>query len=178
MKITEHKLIRAIKKRDEKALEYILDQYGGLYKAIIAKTLRGMPQYQEECLSDVILKIWQKYEAFQPEKGSFKNWSCALARYIAIDYLRKYQEEGKNMPLDKVLEGHSFEENPLWYRELDELLGALSEEERYLFIELFLQGKSVGEMAEQLQVKPEVIYNRVSRGRKKLRAEVQREEGI
>lgn len=101
MKINEENYMDQLQKHNERALLYVIDKYGGLLKAVISKSLFRMQSYQEECMNDVLLAIWDHIDSFQPEKNSFKNWIAAIAKYKAIDYLRKYQKEQMEVPLIK-----------------------------------------------------------------------------
>lgn len=42
MKITEENVIKQLRKRNEKALYFVIDQYGGLIKSIIRKHLSSL----------------------------------------------------------------------------------------------------------------------------------------
>ena len=63
MKITEQNFIQLLNQRNEKALEYVVDEYSGLLKSVIAKNLRYMQGYQEECLDDVLMAIWNNIDS-------------------------------------------------------------------------------------------------------------------
>ena len=52
----------------KKALAYVIDEYGGLLMSVIRKHLFYLPEKQEECFDDVLLKIWQNIESFHEEK--------------------------------------------------------------------------------------------------------------
>ena len=93
MKIGEKNYIQQLQLHNEKALMYVINKYGGLLMAVIRKHLFSLPERQEECFDDVLLKIWQNIADFDGSKNSFKNWAAAIARYRAIDYLRQYQRE-------------------------------------------------------------------------------------
>lgn len=102
MKITEKNYIQQLQLHNEEALIYVIDMYGGLLKAVIRKHLFTMPQKQEECMNDVLLSIWEHAASFDDEKNSFKNWAAAIARYEAIDYLRKYKRDLEQLCMDDV----------------------------------------------------------------------------
>lgn len=175
MELHEGNFVDALRRRQEKGLDYVLAHYAGLYKAIIAKTLRGLPAYREECLSDVLLAIWENIDAIDPGRGSFKNWSAAIARYHAIGYLRRYQEEGREVDLEEALGLPYHEDHVLWQWELEDLLANLSEEDRSLFVDLFLKDMTVDEVAQKREATRGSIYSRVSRARKKLRLFIEKE---
>ena len=79
MKIGEKNYIQQLQLHNEKALMYVIDEYGGLLMAIIRKHLFSQPQKQEECFDDVLLKIWQNISDFDESRSSFKNWAAAIA---------------------------------------------------------------------------------------------------
>ena len=66
---------------------YVIDEYGGLIKAVIRKNMSCLKEYQEECMNDVLLSIWENIASYHPEKNSFKNWIAAIAKYKSIDYI-------------------------------------------------------------------------------------------
>ncbi len=83
-------IIKYIKKRKEKGMEMLIDNYRGLITAVVRKHLGVLINYEEECVSDIFLAIWDNIKSFDSDKNSFKNWICAISKYRAIDYKRKY----------------------------------------------------------------------------------------
>lgn len=73
MKITEKNVVQELRKRSEKALYFVIDQYGGLIKSIVRKHLSFLENVQEECMDDILLAIWNHIEKFDEEKNTFKN---------------------------------------------------------------------------------------------------------
>ena len=89
MNMNEQNFIQQLKEKNEKALMYVIDEYGGLIYTVIKKNMSCLIEYQEECFNDVLLSVWDNISYFNPEKNSFKNWIAAIAKYKSIDYLRK-----------------------------------------------------------------------------------------
>lgn len=52
---------------------------------------------------------------------------------------------------------------------LRELLSCLKEKDRELFYRLYVEEETMDEIADQMQTDKAVLYNRLSRGKKKLR---------
>ena len=52
MKITEQNLIKQLKKKNPQAIDYIIDQYGGLIKTVLLKNLYDQKDHWEECFND------------------------------------------------------------------------------------------------------------------------------
>ena len=177
MKINEENYMDQLQKHNEKALLYVIDEYGGLLKAVISKSLFRMQSYQEECMNDVLLAIWDHIDSFQPEKNSFKNWIAAIAKYKAIDYLRKYQKEQMEVSLetaecDRIMESKLpvVADADEISEEMEALLSCLSKRDRDLFLRLYAEEESVAEISQSAKLRKSVIYNRLSRAKKKLRA--------
>ena len=53
-KVDQDNFLQELSRKNEKALEYVVDVYGGLIKTIVKRHLRGLTDYQEECINDEI----------------------------------------------------------------------------------------------------------------------------
>jgi RNA polymerase sigma-70 factor (ECF subfamily) len=172
-------LIKRLKARDQSALEEIIDQYGGLVASIVRYHLRGFEMYQEECINDVLLAVWNNIGQFNARKNTLKNWIGAISKYKSIDYKRKYYRQWQQEPLGEEVPDRS-SENDILRQELEEeiesLLRFLPEKDRELFFDHYVLDKDINTLSNQMQMKPSVIYNRLSRGRQKIRAGVKRSE--
>ena len=83
-------IIKYIKKKKEVGMELLIDNYRGILTSVVRKHLGVLINYEEECIDDVLLSIWDNIKSFDKNKNQFKNWICAIAKYKAIDYKRKY----------------------------------------------------------------------------------------
>ncbi len=183
MKIGEKNYIQQLQLHNEKALMYVIDEYGGLLMAIIRKHLFSQPHRQEECFDDVLLKIWQNISDFDENRNSFKNWAAAIARYRAIDYLRQYQRELATVDIedtaiareDSMLAGMIEKEIS---EEVEKMLECLKPLDRELFMKLYVEDKTVDQVSEETGLKKEIIYNRLSRGKNKIRRQYRTERGV
>jgi RNA polymerase sigma-70 factor, ECF subfamily len=174
MGINDSNVIQQLINRNEKALYYIINGYGGLIKKVIQKYLYNLEAVQEECLDDVLLLIWDNIGSYDESRNSFQNWIAAIAKYKAIDYQRKYQKilEQKDID-DEIVESLFDVEAHVTGNGLSKttkkMLSHLKKEDQTLFIKHYAEEKSVDELADEMGVKKSLIYNRLSRGRKKLR---------
>lgn len=182
MKIGEKNYIKQLRLHNEKALAYVIDEYGGLIMSVIRKHLFYLPEKQEECFDDVLLKIWQNIESFDENKSTFRNWAAAVAKYQAIDYLRSYRKELQTVNIEDaviVQEDHALAgmiEKEI-NSEVEKMLECLKPQDRELFYKLYVEEKSMKQISCETGIKQEVIYNRLSRGRKKLRRNMLEERG-
>lgn len=183
MKVGEHNYIRQLQLHNEKALLYVIDEYGGLLMSIIRKLLFSVPHRQEECFNDVLLKIWQNISDFDESKNTFKNWAAAIARYRSIDYLRQYKREVETMDIedavivkeDRMLVGMIEREIS---EEVEMMLDSLKPIDRELFLRLYVEEQPIERVSRETGMKKEVIYNHLSRGKRKLRREFPMERGV
>lgn len=176
-------MIRQIETGNEDGLKQLINQYGGLLKSIIQKTLAYLPAYQEECLNDTLLAIWNNIDKYDDSKSNFKNWICVIAKYRAINYLKKYQMEVQNVSWDeeKHEKSYAHTDNPfeqeLWEIELNRLLQPLTDRDQELFKEYFTSIEDTDEIAKRNNLTTGALYSRISRGKKKIRNFFAREVG-
>lgn len=83
----EQDIIELLLQRNEKGMDALLLHYGPLMRYIIAPILQN-PQDQEDCLSEVAMRAWEKIEQFNKERGSWKTWLTAITRNAALNYTR------------------------------------------------------------------------------------------
>ena len=182
MKIGKKNYIKQLRLHNEKALAYVINEYGGLLMSVIRKHLFYLPEKQEECFDDVLLKIWQNIESFHEEKSTFRNWAAEVAKYQAIDYLRNYRKELQTMNIEDaviVQEDKALAEmiEKEVNSEVEKMLACLNPRDRELFYKLYVEEESMTQISHETGMKPEVIYNRLSRGRKKIRKNLLEERG-
>lgn len=180
MKVGENNYIEQLRLHNEKALMYVIDSYGGLLKSVIVKHLFAMPDRVEECLNDVLLSIWENILSFDESRSTFKNWAAAIARYQAIDYLRKYKRELQQVEIEDNL---AVEEDAMFGQlleeeiseEMERMLSCLNEKDRILFWKLYVEEKPIEEIGRETGMQKSVIYNRLSRGKRRIRKQYLKE---
>jgi len=181
MVINDDNLVVEMKKRNTLALEYLIHRYGGLIKSVVKKTL-FKEEYMsevEECISDVVLSIWNNIDSFNHSK-SLANWIGAIAKYKAIDYGRRLSEkpncydvyELEIESLNNIEKEILQEEN---FKEILTIVTMLKPEDREIFIRKYVDGESSKEIGKSFGVKEWVINNRLSRGKKKIREVILKE---
>lgn len=173
MKISEENFISRLKQRDEKALEYVIDNYGWVMKTVVKKHLFNLESYQEECMNDIILLIWNNIHKFDETKSSFKNWVATISKYKSIDYLRKYKNSIDNDNIDdlNIASKYDVHEEIIkdqLSKELDDILSQLKPKDKELFMKLYIKQQDIDEVAADMGISKNNVYIRLSRGKKKL----------
>lgn len=172
--MNEKKIIQGIKNRDEKSLRAFIDSYGPVMKASIYKVLTFNENVRMEVLNDSILAVWDNIDSFDPSRSSFKNWCAGIARYKAIDALRK-EIRHKSVDFDEV-ENYLEDDSEINIDESAEILKVLDEKDRAIFRKLFLEGYSYDDLTKVYDISKAGLYNRVARGKKKIKEEIQNEK--
>lgn len=171
-------IIKYIKKKNQKGMEILIDQYNGLITSVIRYHLGSLINYEEECVSDTLLAIWDNVEGFDQDKNTFKNWICAIAKYKAIDYKRKYLNKIEISDLDE--QNYYIDKNLLKIEiqeELNETLKFLSEEDKEIFRRYYLNYESVIDIANDKKLAISSVHSKLSRGKAKIRKSLLNEGG-
>lgn len=163
-------IIKYIKNKKEEGLKLLIQTYGDYINTIVKNNLKELAYYQEECLNDILLSIWNNIDSFNREKNTLKNWIGVISKYKTIDYKRKYIKHNINETLqdeilfvDKNLLKKEVEE------EIEELLSNLKDSDKSLFIDYYIEELDIETIAKKRNTKPFNIYSRLSRGKKKLK---------
>lgn len=170
MKITEKNFTEQLKKQNEDALEYVVQHYGGIIKTTISRILYLYPQDAEECLYDCIMKIWSKISLFDDKVTSFRNWVISVAKFTAIDRLRQIKniEPAENIDDVQISSVQDITDDKLFNEFFSELISELNDEDKLIFTKLFWYGETIDEVSQSISRSKDVIYNRVSRGKRKI----------
>lgn len=93
--MNEQQLVKKLYLKDEAAFAYIMDKYSKLLWYTAADILQDScgNAHIEECISDIYFKLWQNPYAFDPSRGSLKNYLVLTTKSRAIDI---YREKSRN----------------------------------------------------------------------------------
>ena len=181
MKINEDNFIGQLKIKNPKSLDYVIDKYAALIKGITTKTLisLGDTGLIDECISDVFIAIWNNSQKFKGDSKKFKNWVCAIAKFKAIDYYRKYSKKFKNEVIgENITTGKSIEDDfmeELESNKLVNIIESFGEPDRSIFVMKFLLGEKSKSISESLGLTVSNINTRISRGRESIRKQFYKE---
>ena len=173
---TDAEIVEGIRQRDEKVFELFVDAYGGIIKSVVRFHMKDFMRYAEECTNDVLLSVWFNIESYDSTKSSLKNWAAAIAKYKCIDYKRKYFNELNHCSLDESIEDCKSRIADEIENEISEILACLSPEDRELFFRHYIVGEKVSEICAGTGKTENYFFNRLSRGRKRIRQHLQRSE--
>lgn len=174
MKISEENFINELKNKNEKALEYLIDNYGWIIKTVCKKHLIEFPNLLDDCMNEILMDIWKNINRFDSSKGEIKNWIAGISKFKSIDFKRKYFKDLKlehisdlNISSDTTIELSILEIE--LSDETENLLKCLKKVDRELFIKLYIEDQKIEDISSQTGIKKDIIYNRISRGKRKIK---------
>lgn len=185
MTCSEKNFIVRLKKQKEDALEYIIDSYMPLVKAIAWKILQplGKNDVIDECISDVFISVWQRANQFEGDVEDFKRWIGMVAKYKAIDIYRiieKQRVREQSIEMAEVVPAERDTQKIVLLREeKNELLLTINNLEpidRDIFLMKYYLDMTNNEIAESLNMTKAAVDNRLYRGKKKLSTTIRLEE--
>jgi len=110
--LEEKTLISLLQNKDQRAFNYLYDNYAGALYGVIIRIVRSKT-YADEVIQDVFVKIWNHVDTFDATKGRLYTWMINIARNVAIDCIKSkgVQNEQKNQSLPNIVddkEKHNF----------------------------------------------------------------------
>jgi len=175
-------LVEQLMSRDPAALAAVYDGYG---RAVFALALRilGDPAGAEDVVHDVFLKLWGQPEQYRVERGSLRAWLLSVAHNRAIDLLRRRRvalsrmvttdqdweqvarEAARDTATDPEDQAALAEEAAQVRWALDQIPGP----QRRAIELAFFEGKTHGEISEELGEPLGTAKTRIRLGMRKLR---------
>jgi RNA polymerase sigma-70 factor (ECF subfamily) len=149
-------LIERLQRHDPQALAELYDRYGRIAYSLILRVVRDTG-VAEDLVQETFMRVWNRAQGLDSQKGSVGPWLLAVARNRAIDYLRSAGGRERN-----ALE---FEEtdHPALYVDMErDILSSdkarrvktavekLSPHQREVIELAYFEGLSQTEMAERL----------------------------
>lgn len=141
---------------DARALEAVYRLTAPALLGCLAKILRRRA-LAEEVLQDVYVQVWQRAANFDAHRGRAWPWLLSVARYRAIDILRRERADAVDPqvlaetlavePVDEVADPTALGSGAV----LERCLGGLPAEQRQSIQLAFLGGRSHPEVATSLQ---------------------------
>jgi len=154
----EGDLARRLRARDASAMRELYDRYGGLVYSLIQRMVRNSAA-AEDLVQETFLRIWNRMQAFDQERGALGPWVLTVARNRAIDYLRS--ADGKMsagaLELDELEHPGrfcDFEDRALSLdraRRLKDAFEKLTPHQKTVVELAYYEGLSQTEMAERMQ---------------------------
>lgn len=139
----------------------IITRYKPLVQRVVCKVVKNKMD-AEEVVQDCLLKVLDKLNYYNPEKGGFEAWLSRLVKNTALDFINKKEYRLWNLSTDKIPEKSINTDEPdrrlkICNYFLQNTLDELSEVENKIIRLLYLENKNYKEVAECLDLKIEHV---------------------
>lgn len=178
-------LVERLRRRDPDAMGELYDRYGKLAFSVIFRVVRNQST-AEDLLQETFLRVWNRVQAFDGEKGALGPWILTVARNRAIDYLRSLDGRmaKSSLEIEKMETPRVFSdmESKLFDKDrIENLKGAfekLNPNQRMVIELAYFEGLSQSEMAEKMNQPLGTVKTWVRSALKALRDEIGAQEAV
>lgn len=171
--------MKRIKARDADALEELYELYKRLLFGMVLSIVKKR-EAAEDVLQEIFVKIWNKADSFDENRGNVYSWIVTLTRNKAIDHIRSkgYKTQKKaSVSIHKeffTLEGDKFDplETTIFSDRAELVKKALQEipdSQRQVIKIAYYQGMTQSEIAEHLDIPLGTVKTRTRQGLIKLK---------
>src|SRR5437879_13096233 len=149
-------LVARMQRRDPQALAELYDRYGRVTFSLILRVVRDTG-IADDLVQETVLRVWNRVQGFDAQKGSIGPWLLAVARNRAIDHLRSAGgrernalefEETDHPALYNDMEGDILLADKA--RQVKAAIDKLSPNQRQVIELAYFEGLSQTEMAERM----------------------------
>ena len=174
-------LVLVGKSNDRAAFTRFFRHFGPLIKAFALAGSSLSQSHADEIVQEVMLKVWQKADGFNPEKAAASTWIYTIARNCRTDMFRRLQKFDTPLAADD-LSIELEEEEPFAVlhsrRGADrvrELMSQLPPAQAQIFAMVYMEGKSHSEAAAELDLPLGTVKSRVRLAIQKLQVQIERQ---
>lgn len=163
--------------QDRSAFAQLFEHYAPLLKSFAQASRQDgwFPGLAEDLVQEVMIKVWQKADGYNPQKASATTWIYTVARNCRIDMLRR-KCNTQHLPLENEDFWHEPDEatpvSLLRQKRTEEhvklSLEQLPQEQDEILRKVYLEGKSHTEASQELDLPLGTVKSRVRLGLHKL----------
>ncbi|EOS63031.1 RNA polymerase sigma factor [Oscillibacter sp. 1-3] len=170
------RLVHALQNRQNGAMERFQTAYTPLLRYIIAPILPD-ERDREECLSDVLLQVWDSIGTFDPTRATLTTWLTHLARNAALNRRRGNEHRREGGTLDEAMpDAADGPEQSLLKAEAARVLWAaverLGRRDRELFLRKYYYYQPTAQIAAESGLTVRAVEGKLYRIRKHLQSEL------
>ncbi len=157
VKENDRGLAERLKRREPRAMTELYDRYGRLAYSLTYRIVHDVG-IAEDLVQDTFLRVWNRTQGFDVERGALGPWLLAVARNCAIDYLRSSSGRMSRSSVEMQEAEHpasftNFDAEVLSgerVRRVRRALDKLNENQRHVIELAYFEGLSQTEMAERM----------------------------
>ena len=170
-------LVLIAEKQDRAAYTRLFRHFAPLIKAFALSGSSLSATHADELVQEVMLKIWQKAAAFDPEKAAASTWVYTIARNCRTDMFRRLQKFDTPLAAEDFSPDVEGEEpfmqlqNRRSAQRIQELMYELPPEQTQILAKVYMEGKSHADAAAELDLPLGTVKSRVRLAIQKLQVQ-------
>ena len=178
IQVKDRDLTRLLQKDPDEGLRAAMQVYLPLVKAVLLRILPRDPRDVEECMADTFVSLWHHAAELERQDTPLRPWLIVTARNKGID---RYHTLCRHtaLSLDEEL-GQTIGEVAEFDRATSDaadwvgaLVAAMDPPDREIFLRKYYLLQSSKEIAAALEMTEGTVNTRLSRGRERLRRQLQ-----
>lgn len=174
--MTVDQLIAALRQKEPGAMEQLQTMYTPLIRYIISPILSEEAD-REECLSDVLMQVWNSIHTYDARKAAFPTWLSTIARNTALNCRRANEKHKGHEELDSsVSDGGDTPEQAVLRTErslaVRRAISELPHWDRELFFRKYYYYQSTAQIAAELGMTVRSVEGKLYRIRKQLQTKL------
>ncbi len=175
--------IRKVAQHQDRAeFKKLFDHYAPMIKAFLSKGISSYADRSlaEEMTQEVMLKVWNKADSFNPAKASVNTWIFTIARNTRIDFIRRNGRADRTIDIEDIWHEADSPEPvvELQQRRVETMIrnamATLPEEQALVLEKAFMESKSHNEIAEELALPLGTVKSRIRLALSKLQILIDR----
>ena len=166
--------------QDRAAFTRLFRHFAPLIKAFALAGSSLSASVADELVQEVMLKVWQKAGAFNPDKAAASTWVYTIARNCRTDMFRRLQKFDTPLAEEDVFPDQESEEpfallqGRRTRERIRELMTTLPPDQVQILAKVYMEGKSHAEAAAELDLPLGTVKSRVRLAIQKLQIQIDR----
>ncbi len=166
--------------QDRAAFSRLFRHFAPLMKAFALSGSSLSASNADELVQEVMLKVWQKAGAFNPEKAAASTWVYTIARNCRTDMYRRLQKFDTALTAEDLsTELESEEAFVILHQKrsrdkIRQLIKELPTDQIQIVAKVYMEGKSHSEVAGELDLPLGTVKSRVRLAIQKLQIQIER----
>ncbi|MGL5692436.1 MAG: sigma-70 family RNA polymerase sigma factor [Peptostreptococcaceae bacterium] len=173
----DNKIVKLIKNKDEKGLDLLINSYIDNIHYISSSIIGsyGKKEDIQECVSDILLDIWNNINQFEDSRGTFKTFILIKSKYKALDYKRKLVKKNERLKEEHIEDinnlkiDNSFECTNEVLDEVIEIIKKFKEPDKTYFYLRYFRDYDLSSIAKMFDDTKSGVENRLYRSRLKIK---------
>ena len=165
--VRDELLERAFARSDASAYETAYRRFGARLYSTAMRLLRN-DALAQECVHDVLLRLWKRGDAYAPQRGDLQAFLTACVRNDALARLRNDARRREIVAATRE-QAYEMDEDPVQRERIERAVNALTETQRHMVQLAYYKNMTHAEIAAELGEPLGTIKSRIAAALRALR---------